>query len=45
MALDVTGAVTAGETTSVSYRGLLNGSTPPDNSGKIELSSHLVVFE
>jgi len=43
--MDVTSSVSAGGLATVSYQGLLNGSTPPDNSGNIQLSSHLVVFE
>jgi hypothetical protein len=43
---DVTGAVTPGETVTVSYRALLGGnSSIPDNSGNIKLTSYLVVYE
>ena len=43
--VDVTDVVTAGGTATVSYRGLLGGSTPPDNSGSIHMNSWLVVYE
>jgi len=41
---DVTDSAPAGSSVEVSYRGLLGGSTPPPNSGRIELSSWLVVY-
>ena len=42
---DVTDLVTPGETATVSYRGLLNGNTPPANAGNIVMNSWLVVHE
>ncbi len=42
---DVTEVVTPGGTATVSYRGLLGGNTPPDNSGNIHMSSWLVIYE
>ncbi len=43
--VDVTADVTAGQTATVSYRGLFNGMDPPDDSGDIVLTSYLVVYE
>lgn len=42
---DVTADATPGQPLTVSYRGLFNGVTPPDNSGNIVLSSWLVIYE
>jgi hypothetical protein len=42
---DVTSLVTPGQTTTVSYRGLFNNNTPPDDSGNIRMTSYLVVYE
>lgn len=44
-AVDVTNDVTPGQTTTVSYRGLFNESTPPSTAGNIDLVSYLVVYE
>ena len=41
---DVTDAVTLGNSTEISYRGLLGDATPPANSGRIKMSSWLVVY-
>ena len=43
--VDVTNVVTPGSTSTVSYRGLLGGNTPPDNSGNISMNSWLVIYE
>ena len=42
---DVTQAVTFGETSEISYRGLFNGGAIPDDSGNIVMSSWLVISE
>ncbi|MCB9761062.1 MAG: hypothetical protein H6739_14580 [Alphaproteobacteria bacterium] len=41
--VDATALATPGGTLTVSYRGLLGGSTPPDDAGSIELRSWLVI--
>jgi hypothetical protein len=43
--VDVTADVTPGQTATVSYRGLFNGSDPADGSGNIDLVSYLVVHQ
>ena len=43
--VDVTADVTPGSMATVSYRGLLNGASPPDNAGNIRMTSWLVVYE
>ena len=43
--VDVTAAVTPGQTAAVTYRGLLDGMDPPDNAGDIVFTSYLVVYE
>lgn len=42
---DVTSEVTAGQTATISYRGLFKGNTPNDNGGDIVLNSWVVVYE
>jgi hypothetical protein len=42
---DVTDSVTPGTDAVVSYRGLFNGGTPPNDAGNIVMSSWLVVYE
>ncbi len=42
---DVTANVTPGESATLSYQGLFNGTTPPDDAGNIVMSSYLVVYE
>jgi len=42
---DATSLTEPGGTVTVSYRGLINGSDPPDNSGTIHLTSYLVIYE
>jgi peptide-N-glycosidase F-like protein len=42
--VDVTGDVTPGTTATVSYRGLLFGTDPPDDSGDIDMVSYLVFY-
>ena len=42
---DVTESVTLGGDATLSYQGLFNGGTPPDNSGNIRMSSWLVIYE
>ena len=41
---DVTKDVTPGQTAAISYRGLFNGTDPPDDSGNIDLTSWLIVY-
>jgi hypothetical protein len=43
--VDVTKDVTPGQTATVSYEGLLGGSTPPDGTGNIVMTSYLVIYE
>jgi len=43
--MDVTGDVTPGQPVTVSYQGLFNGTTPPDDAGNIVMTSYLVVYE
>ena len=43
--VDVTADVTPGQNVTVSYEGLFNGNTPPDNAGNIRMASYLVVYE
>lgn len=42
--VDLTQVVAPGGTATVSYRGLLGGTTPPDGSGNIDMASWLVVY-
>jgi hypothetical protein len=42
---DVTADVTPGGQATISYEAKLNGSPPPDNSGNINMSSYLVIYE
>jgi len=43
--VDVTADVTAGQTATVSYQGLLKTITPPDDAGNIVMISYLVIYE
>lgn len=45
MRWDVTGLVEPGGVATVSCRGLLNNSTPPDGAGNIMLQSWLIIHE
>jgi len=42
---DVTKDVTPGQDATITYKGLFNGADPPDDSGNIDLTSWLVVYE
>lgn len=42
--VDVTSDVTPGESATLSYRGLFQDDTPPDNAGDIAMVSYLVVY-
>ena len=42
---DVTKDVTPGESATITYQGLFEGAQPPDNSGNIDLTSWLVIYE
>jgi hypothetical protein len=42
--VDITADAPPGQTVELTYRALFNGGEPPDGSGNIVLSSHLVVY-